>query len=110
MNNLKALRTLCNAIANTFYPDESTLQLALLNESVDAEAEATAKDPQIFRAAVKLVHGYVESSRSEGNVSTSVREDAIEKSLLVWCNYYGLSAEDELSDSLRVLEDGSRMW
>lgn len=110
MNNLKALRTLCNAIANTFYPDLDTLQLALLNEGVDAEEEATAKDPKIFRAAVKLVHGYVEGSRSEGSISTSVREEAIEKSLLVWCNYYGLSAEEELSDSVRVIEDGSKLW
>lgn len=110
MNNIEALRTLCNAIANTFYPDTATLEFALFNQSVDAQAEAVPKDPEIFRTAVGLVKGYVESSRSEGGISTSVMQDAVEKSLVYWCNFYGLDVADELSDFVRVIDDGSTMW
>lgn len=110
VTNLKALRSLCNAIANTFYPDKATLELVLFNEGIEPEAEAVPKDPKIFRAAVRLIHGYVESSRSENGVSTSVREDAIKESLAMWCKSYGLNADEELSDFRRVIEDGSNLW
>ena len=110
MTNLKALSCLCNAIANTFYPDLSTLELVLFNEGIEPKAEAEPKDPQIFRSAVRLIHGYVESSRSENGVSTSVREDAIKESLAIWCKFYGLDAEEELSDFMRVIEDGTYLW
>lgn len=110
MKNIEALGKLCNAIANTFYPDSATLEFALFNEGVDAQAEATPKDATIFRVAVGLIKGYVESSRSEGSVSTSVMQDAVEKSLLFCCNYYGLDAEDVLSDFVRVIDDASNRW
>lgn len=110
MTNLSALRSLCNAIANTFYPDDSTLELALFNAEIQSEANATPKDPQIFRVAVALVRGYVESSRTENGVSTSVMQDAVEKSLNYWCNYYGLDADEELSDQLRTIEGISNIW
>lgn len=111
MNNLSATRSLCNAIASTFYPDNETISLALFNDGIEAQDEATPKDPRIFRVAARLVMGYVESSRSEGGVSTSVlSEDAIKHSLAVWCNNYGLSAEEELSGYLRVIEDGTHLW
>lgn len=110
MKNVEALRTLCNAIANTFYPDTATLEFALFNEGVEAQAEAIPKDATIFRVAVGLIKGYVESSRSEGGVSTSVKEDAVKESLLYWCNFYGLDAADELSDYVRVIDDVSNMW
>ncbi|EKC73398.1 hypothetical protein OBE_02409, partial [human gut metagenome] len=45
MDNLTATRSLCNAIANTFYPDNATIEFALFNEGIDAKAEATPKDP-----------------------------------------------------------------
>ena len=110
MTNLRALSSLCNAIANTFYPDKATLELVLFNEGIEPNAAAAPKDPKIFRAAVRLIHGYVESSRSENGVSTSVREDAIKESLAIWCRHYGLNAEDELSDYLRVIENGTNLW
>jgi len=44
MTNIEALRTLCNAIANTFYPDDATLKFALFNEGINADADATPKD------------------------------------------------------------------
>lgn len=110
MNNLKALSSLCNAIANTFYPDNSTVELVLINEGIDPQAEATPKDETLFRVAVCLVMGYVESSRSENGISTSVREDAIKESIKYWCNIYGLDAEDFIPESLRIIEDGSKLW
>lgn len=110
MKNIEALSRLCNAIANTFYPDTATLEFALFNQGVEAQAEAAPKDPEIFRGAVGLVKGYVESSRSEGGISTSVMQDAVEKSLVHWCNFYGLDVADELSDFVRVIDDGSNMW
>lgn len=110
MNNLSALYSLCNAIANTFYPDESTLKVALFNAEVDPNEEATPKDPKIFRVAVALVRGYIESSRTENGVSVSVMQNAVEKSLAYWCNFYGLNAEEELGDSITFIEDGSKSW
>lgn len=110
MTNLIALRSLCNAICNTFYPDDAALELALFNESIQSDGEATPKDESIFRVAVSLVMGYVESSRSENGVSTSVREDAIKESIKYWCNIYGLDADEVLTDELRVIEDGTHLW
>lgn len=110
MKNIEALRRLCNAIANTFYPDTATLDFALFNMGVDAQADAVPKDPIIFRTAVSLVKGYVESSRTENGVSTSVMQDEVEKSLLYWCNFYGLDAEEELSDFVRVIDDATNRW
>lgn len=110
MKNAAALRNLCNAIANTFYPDNATIELALFNEGIESQAEATPKDPKIFRIAVSLVMGYVEGSRSENGVSTTVLQDAVEKSIRYWCNIYGLDADEVLSDYLRVMEDGSKLW
>ena len=110
MKNAVALRILCNAIANTFYPDISTIELVLINEGIDPQADATPKDETLFRLAVSLVMGYVESSRSENGVSTSVMSDAVEKSIRYWCNIYSLDADEILSDYLRVMEDGSKLW
>lgn len=110
MTNRAALYNLCNAIANTFYPDESTMNVALFNAEIDPEATATPKDPQIFRVAVALVRGYVEASRTENGVSTSVMQEAVDKSLNWWCNYYGLDAEEELGDTLNIIDDMSSNW
>ena len=66
-------------MANTFYPDDKTIELALFNEGIDRTADATPKDPEIFRVAVSLIKGYVEGSRSENGVSTSVREEGIDR-------------------------------
>jgi hypothetical protein len=110
MRNSEALRSLCNAIANTFYPDSATINLVLFNEGITPDAEAAPKDPAIFRAAVSLVMGYVEGSRNENGVQTSVNKDAVEKSIRYWCGIYGLDADDVLSEYLRVMDDGSNRW
>lgn len=110
VTNIEALSNLCTSIANTFHPDSSVLRFALFNEGVDADAEAQPKDAAIFRCAVRLVRGYVEASRSENAVSTSVMQDAVEKSLNYWCNFYGLDADDELGDYKRTISDATSMW
>lgn len=110
MTNIEALRTLCNAIANTFYPDDATLEFALFNEGVNPDAAATPKDETIFRVAVGLVRGYIESSRNENGISTSVMPDAVEKSLMYWCNVYGVDAEDVIAEFVRVIDDASNLY
>ncbi len=110
MTNCEALRQLCNAIANTFYPDDATLEFALFNEGIDANATATPKDVTIFRVAVGMVRGYVESSRSENGVSTSVMQDAVQKSLMYWCNVYGVDADDVIADFIKVIDDVSNLY
>lgn len=111
MTNSEATCSLCTAICSAFTPDLRVVELMLNNEDMFPDDESNPKDPAIFRIAVALVHGFVESSRSEGGVSVAVRsEDAIKQSLLYWCNYYGLDAEEELGDFQRVIEDGSNLW
>ena len=111
MDNLTATRCLCNAMANTFYPDDATVELALLNAGVDASCEATAKDAALFRAALGLVMGYVEGSHGEGGVSVAVRDtDSLFSSVRFWCGAYGLDPAEELSGYVREIEDGSHLW
>lgn len=110
MTNLAALTYLCNAIVSTFYPDESTLNVALFNAEVNPDAQAIPKDVALFRVAVALVKGYVETSRTENGVSASADQSAIEKSLRHWCAQYGLDADEELGDCITSLEDGSNFW
>lgn len=111
MNNLTAVRSLCNAIASTFYPDDHTIVFALYNEQMAADAEAVPKDARIFRVALSLIMGYIERSRSEGGVSVSVADEkAIRNSINFWCGRYGLDAEDELTDYIRTIENGSNLW
>ena len=109
MDNLTATRSLCNAIANTFYPDNATIEFALFNEGIDAKAEATPKDPMIFRVAARLVIGYVENSRSENGVSTSVMSDAKSADNMEG-DIIGFNADEVLSDYMRVIEDGTHLW
>lgn len=109
MDNLKALRSLCNAICNTFYPDRGAMEIMLLNAGIDSEAEAKPKDVALLQAAIRLVRGYVEGSRTENGVSTSVREDAVNENIRIWCKDYGLDAEDYLL-SVKTIENGSNLW
>lgn len=111
MDNLTATRSLCTAICNTFYPDKAAVEIALFNSGINPEAEATPKDVDVFKVAVRLVMGYVEGSRSEGGVSTSVRsEDAVKQSIRIWCSDYGVEAEEVMPDSLTVIDDISDLW
>lgn len=109
MDNLSALRGICNAICNTFYPDRAALEVLLFNESISPTDDAFPKDSRLLKIAIKLVHGYVESSRSENGVSTSVNADAVDKNIRFWCEDYGLDA-DEYVLTQRTIEDGSNLW
>lgn len=109
MDNITALRGLCNAIASTFYPDETTMELTLFNEDYNPNTLAQPKDPKLLRMAISLVKGYVEASRSESGVSASVNVDAIEASIKHWCKEYGLDAVDVLNDGVTI-SDGSDLW
>ncbi len=109
MDNLKALRSLCNAICNTFYPDRGAMEIMLLNVGIDGKAEAKPKDAELLKVAIRLVRGYVEGSRTENGVSTSVREDAVNENIRIWCKDYGLDAEDYLL-SVKTIENGSNLW
>ena len=106
MTNKEALRNLCNAMANTFYPDQGTIELALFNEGIDAAAEATPKDPEIFRLAVGLIRGMVVSINKSNGLTVSagkVRhknrwatvdvQSNIELSIKHYCKLYGIDYE-----------------
>lgn len=109
MDNLSALKGLCNAICNTFYPDVATAELMLFNEGINATKEASPKDATLLKVAITLVRGYVESSRTENGVSTSVDSAKVDKNIKFWCNEYGLDAEDYML-SVKSIEDGSNRW
>lgn len=59
--------------------------------------------------AVRLVKGYVESSRNENGVSTSVDRKAVDQSIAQWCEDYGLDAEDFVL-SIKTIENASNRW
>ena len=109
MDNLKALKSICNAICSTFYPDRAVMEVMLFNEGISVDAVATPKDVTLFKVAIRLVKGYVENSRSENGVSTSVNEDAVNENIRIWCKDYGLDAEDYLL-SVKTIENGSNLW
>ena len=110
MTNAESLSRLCNSVCSAFYPDEDVVETSLYNSGLEPSADAVPKDPAIFRCAVPLVMGFVEGSRSEGGVSVSVREDAVLKSLRVWCGFFGLRAEEELGSMARTIRNGSNLW
>lgn len=109
MDNLSALRSLCNAICSAFYPDSPTMEMMLFNEGISGAAEATPKDASLLRLAVRLVRGFVESSRSENGVSVSIDADKVDENIAIWCGEYGIEA-DEFLTSLKTIEDGSDLW
>lgn len=114
MDNLSALRGLCNAICNTFYPDRATMELMLFNEGLNPTDAAKQKDGTLLKIAIVLTGGYVESSRTENGVSTSVDMEKVDHNIKFWCNQYGLNAEDYvlsgLSETEKVIENGSNRW
>lgn len=110
MKNVDTIRNLCTAIANTYYPDNGSIEVVMLNEGVDGEAESTPKDPIILKCAITLVKGYIEGSSSQNGISTSVRsQEAIEKSIRYYCGVYGVDLVDMGVDGV-VLTNCSDMW
>ena len=109
MTNSEALRAQCKQICNTCYVDDDVLSLALLNTGLDGELTATANDPQIIRAALTIVRGWVETSRSEGGISASINVDAVKRSMAYWCSVAGLDASEFVDDCF-TMESGAELW
>lgn len=110
MTNLEAIRSLSNAICNTFFPDTATIEIVMLNEGVIGEAETQPKDPIILKCAINLVRGYIEGSSSQNGVSTSVRsQEAINASIKHYCSMYGVDATEYGIEDLTLMNI-SDMW
>ncbi|MBR4886828.1 MAG: hypothetical protein IKU16_09455 [Muribaculaceae bacterium] len=109
MKNLEALKAQCKLICNTCYVDDDVARLVLQNAGLDAESEPSANDPDIVRAAILIVKGWIETSRSENGISASVELASVRKNIAFWCGMAGLDAS-EYVDDLVVIENGSNMW
>lgn len=108
-NNLEALKAQCKLICNTCYVDDDVARLVLLDAGLDADSEPSANNPDIVRAALLVVKGWVETNRSENGISASVDVESVKKSLIFWCGKAGLDAS-EYVDDLVVIDNGSNMW
>lgn len=108
-NNLEALKAQCRLICNTCYVDDDVARLVLFNAGLDADGEPTANDPDIVSAAILVVKGWVETSRSENGISASTDITSIRKNILFWCRKAGLDASEYLDD-LTVVDNGSNLW
>lgn len=108
-NNLEALKAQCKLICNTCYVDDDVAHLVLHNAGLDAESEPSANNPDIVRAAILIVKGWVETSRSENGISASVDMESVKKNITFWCKSAGLDAS-EFVDDVVVIENGSNMW
>lgn len=109
MTNLEALKAQCKLICNTCYVDDDAARLALLNAGLEAESEPSANNPDIVSAAITIVKGWVETSRSENGISVSTSTEALRKSIIYWCSVAGLDAS-EYVDDLKVIDNGSDLW
>ena len=111
MTNSTAVKSLCTAMASAFYPDDTSVNISLINAEIDGNAEYKPRDIEIFRISLSLVIGYIESSRSEGGISVSVREKDIINSIRYHCGIYGLNYADEIDSlGLSTIENGSELW
>lgn len=108
-NNLEAVKAQCKLICNTCYVDDDVARLVLQNAGLDTESEPLANNPDIVSAAILIVKGWVETSRSENGISASVDVESVKKNIVFWCNRAGLDAS-EYVDDLVTIEDGSKMW
>ncbi len=108
--NLEALRAKCKLICDTCYVDDDVLTDVLCDNGIDPGGMAVPMDAAIVKAAIIVVKGWVETSRSEGGISTSINREAVDKNILFWCQRFGLDASEYLSDSMTVIQDGSEMY
>ena len=108
--NLEALRAKCKLICNTCYVDDDVLKDVLEENGMDPDGIASAGNADLFKAAIIVVRGWVETARSEGGISTSIDREAVDKNILFWCQRFGLDASEYLSESMTVIQDGSNMY
>ena len=106
--NLEALRAKCKLICNTCYVDDDVLKDVLTDAGILPDGEASGTSAALLvECAIPVVKGWVETSRSEGGISSSIDREAVEKNILFWCQRYGLDASEYLSESMTVIQDGS---
>lgn len=107
----EAVRAKCKLICNTCYVDDDVLEDILSDHDLEptdtAQSENTAA---IVECAILIVKGWVETSRSEGGISTSIDLATVKKNILFWCGHAGLDASEYLSDELSTISDGSKLW
>lgn len=108
-NNLEALKAQCKLICNTCYVDDDVARLVLQNAGLDPESEPSANNTDIISAAILIVKGWIETSRSENGISVSIDVEGVKKNIAFWCNRAGLDAS-EYVDELVVTDDGSKLW
>lgn len=109
LTNSDAVRAKCKLICNTCYVDSDVLAATLSDVGLEADVTATPNDPLIVECAILIVKGWVETSRSENGISTSIDKDKLEQNILFWCNRAGLDASEFLNDLVTV-ENGSDLW
>ncbi len=109
-SNLEVCRAKCKLICNTCYVDLDVLKDILVDNGLDPDATAEDNSVTIMRCAILVVRGWVETSRSEGGISTSINHAAVKKNILFWCGQYGLDADELLGDDLSTIESGSHLW
>lgn len=109
-SNKEACRAKCKLICNTAYVDMDVLQDVLIDNGIDPDETATAASADLMRCAILIVKGWVETSRSEGGISTAINYEAVRKNIQFWCGQYGLDADLLLADSLSSIESGSMLW
>lgn len=110
MTNLEALKAQCKLICNTCYVDTDAATLALVNAGLDSEATAMPQDVEILRAAIGIVRGWVETSRSENGISAATDLAAVRSNIAWWCSQGGLDASEFLGDDATTIDNGSDMW
>jgi hypothetical protein len=108
MTNLEILRSRCTAIASSFYPDRNVMEVELFDAGINPTGEATPKDVEVIKVAIRLVAGFVETSRSEGSESVSTEWEAVNANIKRVCGEYGLDASDYVEVS--AISDASNLW
>lgn len=109
MNNLEALKAQCKLICNTCYVDDDVARLVLQNAGLDETEAPSANNPDIVSAAILIVKGWVETSRSENGISASTDMESVKNNIVFWCGKAGLDASEYVND-LVVIDNGSNLW
>lgn len=109
MTNLEALKAQCKLICNTCYVDKDVAELSLLNEGLAPTDEFIPGNKKVIVVSLKIVRGWVETSRSEGGISVSIDPESVEKNIIYWCGKAGVDAS-EFVTSVSSIEDGSNLW
>ena len=107
----EAVRAKCKLICNTCYVDDDVLNDILEDHDLDPDAEAQSTNfAAIVECAILIVKGWVETSRSECGISTSIDIASVKNNISFWCGRAGLDASEYLSDEKSEIYDGSKLW